>query len=91
MFRRHLYLADWTLTCTWDKFFACSGKQIEFDFHNIEITSGGDVAFATAIGGCLDLSSGELSQLEFRLTMGFCKHDGQWRIVHEHPSVPATD
>jgi hypothetical protein len=27
----------------------------------------------------------------FRLTIGFCKHDGAWRIKHEHHSVPATD
>jgi ketosteroid isomerase-like protein len=76
---------------TWNLFFACTAKPVEFDFHNVEITSGEDVAFATAIGRCRDSSNGVPSQLEFRLTMGFRKHDGQWRIVHEHHSVPATD
>jgi ketosteroid isomerase-like protein len=71
--------------------FVWSGTPVEFNFHNIEITSGEDVAFATAIGRCRDSSNGEHYQLEFRLTMGFRKHDGRWRIVHEHHSVPATD
>jgi ketosteroid isomerase-like protein len=27
----------------------------------------------------------------FRLTVGLGKVDGDWRIAHEHHSVPATD
>jgi uncharacterized protein (TIGR02246 family) len=75
---------------TWDKFFACQAKPVQFDFHDITITASGDVAFATAIGECCDLSSGAAVHLEFRLTMGFRKHDERWRIVHEHHSIPAT-
>ncbi|HEX5125890.1 MAG TPA: nuclear transport factor 2 family protein [Rhodocyclaceae bacterium] len=76
---------------TWDTFFALQAKPVEFDFENVEIAVGGDVAFATAIGHCGDLSSGEKVRLEFRLTIGFRKRDGQWRIVHEHHSLPATE
>ena len=75
---------------TWDGFFALQAKPVQFDFHDVEITAGNDVAFATAIGRCCDLSSGEKVDLEFRLTMGFRKHDGRGRIVHEHHSIPAT-
>ena len=75
---------------TWEPFFASQDRPIQFDFRDITITAGKDVAFATAIGHCCDLSSGDKVQLEFRLTMGFRKHDGRWRIVHEHHSVPAT-
>ncbi len=75
---------------TWETFLTFQAKPVEFDFHDIAITAGTDVAFATAIGRCCDLSSGEKVVLEFRLTMGFRKHDGRWRIVHEHHSVPAT-
>jgi uncharacterized protein (TIGR02246 family) len=75
---------------TWDMFFAWQAKPVQFDFHDIEITAGTDVAFATAIGRCCDLSSGEKIELEFRLTMGLRKHDGRWRILHEHHSIPAT-
>jgi uncharacterized protein (TIGR02246 family) len=76
---------------TWQTFFASQARPVEFDFHDVAMTVGDDVAFATAIGRCCYLSRGEKVQLEFRLTMGFCKHDGRWRIVHEHHSVPATD
>jgi uncharacterized protein (TIGR02246 family) len=76
---------------TWQKFFDCQVKPVEFDFHDVAITAGHDVAFATAIGRCSDMSSGKRVQLEFRLTMGFLKNDGRWRVVHEHHSIPATD
>ena len=71
-------------------FFACQAKPVEFVFHDVEITAGKDVAFATAICRCADLSSGEKVQLEFRLTMGLRKLNGRWRIMHEHHSIPAT-
>jgi ketosteroid isomerase-like protein len=29
--------------------------------------------------------------LQFRLTMGLRKIDGQWRIMHEHHSLPAVE
>jgi uncharacterized protein (TIGR02246 family) len=76
---------------TWQPFFSCQAKPVAFDFRDVEITAGKDVAFATAIGCCGDLSSGRKVDLEFRLTMGFRKRDGRWRIVHEHHSIPATD
>jgi uncharacterized protein (TIGR02246 family) len=76
---------------TWQTFFAWQAKPVEFDFHDVEIAAGKEVAFATAIGRCCDLSSGKKVQLEFRLTMGLRKHNGRWRIVHEHHSLPATD
>jgi uncharacterized protein (TIGR02246 family) len=75
---------------TWDGFFKWQAKPVKFDFHDIAVTAGLDVAFATATGRCCDLSSGEKVDLEFRLTMGFRKLDGRWRITHEHHSIPAT-
>ncbi|MBV9887316.1 MAG: nuclear transport factor 2 family protein, partial [Acidobacteria bacterium] len=57
-----------------------------------EVTAGQDVAFATAVGKCLSRDrNGEKENLQFRLTMGFRKRDGRWRIVHEHHSLPAED
>jgi uncharacterized protein (TIGR02246 family) len=79
------YMATWTM------FFEWAAKPVRFNFNDIAITAGEDVAFATATGRCCGLSSGERVQLEFRLTMGFRKNDGRWRIVHEHHSLPAMD
>jgi uncharacterized protein (TIGR02246 family) len=77
---------------TWQTFFASSAKPVVFDFEDVEITAGRDVAFATAVGHCINIeSNGEKTNLQFRLTMGFRKHDGRWRIVHEHHSLPAID
>jgi uncharacterized protein (TIGR02246 family) len=77
---------------TWNTFLDWSTKPVAFDFHDVQITAGQDVAFATAIGRCNGTEpNGETIALEFRLTMGFRKRDGQWRIVHEHHSIPATD
>jgi ketosteroid isomerase-like protein len=76
---------------TWPPFFALQAKPVTFDFRDVVVTAGTDVAFATAIGRCRDLSSGKEVELDFRLTMGFRKRDGRWRIVHEHHSIPAAD
>jgi ketosteroid isomerase-like protein len=53
------------------------------------INTGGDVGFAT----CLTHNSGTLkdgSPMDFwvRVTVGFKKIDGRWKVVHEHISVP---
>jgi uncharacterized protein (TIGR02246 family) len=76
---------------TWDGFFEMQARPVRFDFRDIAVTAGSDVAFATAIGTCGDLSSGALVNLDFRLTMGLRKIDGKWRIMHEHHSIPATN
>jgi uncharacterized protein (TIGR02246 family) len=75
---------------TWEKFLSCSEKPVAFNFHDVEITAGNDVAFATAIGQCAGVDpSGKREELEFRLTMGLRKIDGRWRVMHEHHSLPA--
>jgi ketosteroid isomerase-like protein len=48
--------------------------------------------YPPAIGHCVNTErNGEKTNLKFRLTMGFRKHEGRWRIVHEHHSLPAID
>jgi uncharacterized protein (TIGR02246 family) len=77
---------------TWETFFSSNEKPVSFDFHDVKITCGQDVAFATAIGKCVNTdASGKREPLEFRLTMGLCKIDGKWRVMHEHHSLPATE
>jgi uncharacterized protein (TIGR02246 family) len=77
---------------TWETFFSMVEKPIAFDFRDIEITAGEDVAFATAIGNCVNIDAGgHREPLQFRLTMGLRKIDGRWRVMHEHHSLPAAD
>ena len=76
---------------TWETFFSSSEKPVTFDFHDVKITCGQDVAFATATGKCVNIDpNGKREPLEFRLTMGLRKIDGKWRVMHEHHSLPAT-
>ena len=66
-------------------------KPVAFDFHDVKITSGKDVAFATATGRCVDIDpKDKREELEFRLTMCLRKIDGRWRVMHEHHSLPAV-
>jgi uncharacterized protein (TIGR02246 family) len=76
---------------TWETFFASAEKPVSFAFHDVEVTCGAHVAFATAVGRCVNIdTNGKREPLEFRLTMGLRKIDGKWRVVHEHHSLPAT-
>ncbi|MGC2809076.1 MAG: nuclear transport factor 2 family protein [Bradyrhizobium sp.] len=79
---------------TWDLFFRYHKPSQAFDIEQLAITAGEDVAFAVAIMRCgSGTSSGppEKGGFLFRLTIGLRNIDGNWRIVHEHHSVPSTD
>jgi ketosteroid isomerase-like protein len=79
---------------TWDLFFRYHQPSQAFDIEELAITAGQDVAFAVAIMRCgSDTSAGPAVEggFPFRLTIGLRKIDGDWRIVHEHHSVPATE
>ncbi|MFZ1010576.1 MAG: nuclear transport factor 2 family protein [Candidatus Sulfotelmatobacter sp.] len=76
---------------TWEIFFSSAEKPVAFDFHDVKINAGRDVAFATATGQCVDIDrKGKREELKFRLTMGLRKIDGRWRVMHEHHSLPAV-
>ena len=75
---------------TWEKFLSWSETPVTFDFHDVKVTAGSNVAFATGIGQCAGIDqNGRREQLEFRLTIGLRKFDGRWRVMHEHHSLPA--
>ena len=79
---------------TWDLFFRYRKPGAAFDFRELAITAGAEVAFAVAIMWCGPHSSSnpaERDGLLFRLTVGLRKIDGDWRITHEHHSEPARD
>src|SRR6202012_148043 len=61
---------------TWNLFYSGTATPLQFDFHDIAVTAGTEVAFATAIGRCSDLSTGQKVDLDFRVTMGFRKQNG---------------
>lgn len=73
---------------TWDLFFTCHKPSQAFDIEELAITAGEDVAFAVVIMRC---GAGTAGGFLFRLTIGLRKIDGDWRITHEHHSVPSAD
>lgn len=76
---------------TWKLFYSSQEKPVTFEFEDIEITAGADVAFVAAIGRCVNVDDkGEREPLVFRLTMCLRKFDGCWRVMHEHHSLPAA-
>ena len=80
---------------TWNLFFRYHKPGTAFDFRELAVTVGTDVAFAVAIMWCGPelMSSNPIDKdgFLFRLTAGLCKVDGNWCITHEHHSEPATD
>jgi uncharacterized protein (TIGR02246 family) len=76
---------------TWDLFFSWSDDPVVFDIKDIDITAGTDVAFVAALMRCAGTeTNGERIELEFRLTIGLRKIEGQWMVLHEHHSIPAS-
>ena len=79
---------------TWDLFFRYHEPSQAFDIEELAITAGEDVAFAVAIMRCGSSTvSGppEPGGFPFRLRIGLRRIGGEWRITHEHHSVPAVD
>ena len=73
---------------SWPQFFDASPKPIRFDIKDLQITAGNEVAFAVALMRCAVIEDGNVD-LDFRLTIGLRKIDGQWIVTHEHHSIPA--
>lgn len=77
---------------TWDLFLSWSCDPVKFDVVELRVTAGADVAFAVALMQCAGREvSGERAELDFRLTVGLQKIDGQWVVTHEHHSIPAEE
>jgi uncharacterized protein (TIGR02246 family) len=77
---------------TWPPFFEWQASGASFDIVSLEVTAGGDVAFAHALLRC-----GTAEELEadpenyLRLTVGLRKQGGQWVVTHEHHSFASKD
>lgn len=75
---------------TWDVFFSWSHEPVKFDIAEMSVTAGADVAFVAAVMRCAGRETGGQDiELDFRLTVGLRKRDGQWVVTHEHHSIPA--
>jgi ketosteroid isomerase-like protein len=74
---------------TWDIFFDDTKPGV-FDIKELQVTAGDDIAFCYGTMTCSEKSnSQDFVNLDFRLTVGLKKVEGQWIILHEHHSIPA--
>lgn len=66
----------------------CRGAVI-FEIHELAVHTGDDVAFSHALTRCGETASeGKEASQWMRMTAGYRRLDGRWRIVHEHFSAP---
>lgn len=73
---------------TWDFFYASPKGPVTYEPSDLRVAAGDDVAFVTCKVHCDGTSAGPL---DFRLTVGLEKRDGEWLITHEHHSVPTVE
>jgi uncharacterized protein (TIGR02246 family) len=74
---------------TWPPFFEWQRQGAVFDIVDLDVTAGGDVAFAHALLRCgtAEELAGEPDR-RLRLSLGLRKQDGRWVVAHEHHSFP---
>ena len=69
---------------TWPPFFEWQAQGALFEITELEVTAGGDVAFAWALLRCG--MPDEIGEQRLRLTLGLRRRDGRWVVTHEHHS-----
>lgn len=71
------------------QWFSSFQGPIEYENRDLNITAGNDVGFCHSLNRMMATTTkGDKIDLWFRETLGFRKIDGQWKITHEHSSVP---
>ena len=62
---------------------------IGYEIRDLAISAGDDIAFSHSLNHMTGTkTTGEKADVWFRQTFGFRKVAGQWKIAHEHESVP---
>ena len=71
---------------SWPPFFGYIGSRGQFELGELRVAACLDVAFAHAL--LLVRGHSETATARVRLTLGLCKREGRWLVVHEHHSAP---
>lgn len=70
----------------WQRWFDSMKGPLAFEMRDLEVAASGDLAFAHTVNR---VAVGEQEDI-VRATVCFRKTGGEWRVVHEHASVPLT-
>jgi PhnB protein len=69
--------------------FATWHGPIAYEIRDLQVTVGDDVAFCHGLARLSGTKTdGEKPEVWFRLTLGLRKLGSEWRIAHQHESVP---
>jgi PhnB protein len=69
--------------------FASWRGPLGYEIRDLSITAGDDVAFCHSLARLSGTKAdGDEADLWFRLTLGLRRLAGEWRIAHQHESVP---
>lgn len=68
----------------------CPAKEKEpfFEIHELVVQSEGDLAFAHALMRCGFKEGDKIDASWMRMSSGLRRHNGEWKIAHEHFSAP---
>lgn len=73
----------------WPGFFEWQAQGALFTIESLDVTVGGNVAYAYALLRCGTAREfAELPENRLRLTVGLRKEDDRWVVAHEHHSFP---
>ena len=74
---------------TWPPFFTWQASGASFEIVELDVTAGGDIAYAWALLRCgTPEHFAENPGGRLRLTIGLRKQGGRWVVAHEHHSFP---
>ncbi len=74
---------------SYSNFFAEFKGPIRVSYQNIDVEQSGDIAFAFGLERLRGtLADGKPVDMWIRFSGGWRRENGQWRVVHEHVSVP---
>jgi PhnB protein len=71
-----------------EQWFATWQGPIGYEFRDLAITAGDDVAFCHCLNHMTGTQANGKTDVWFRRTLGLRKIDGRWKIAHAHESVP---
>jgi uncharacterized protein (TIGR02246 family) len=76
---------------TWPPFFEWQSQGASFEIVSLDVTVGGEAAFAYALLRCgTPEELAEHPESRLRLTIGLRKEKGRWVVAHEHHSFADT-
>ena len=74
---------------TWEAMFGFLPPRLTSEVRDVKITVSGDLAVMHCLQRLVNADTGEAATCGWvRVTVGYRRQQGSWRVIHEHVSVP---